>query len=463
MTHPGGRCTGQAAGRAIGVIAAAVIGPVGWLALGAGPAAAAAPTVTYSSPGDGAQIRTSTTTVAGTVRMTDGRIKSIVLKITPLNGGSSPSNQSVTGNDGPSQPVSFPATLPLNGRYRAEITVTGNDSLLGVIGPDKTTTTPRDFAVVAPPAVPKGVRTSVDSANRSVTINWSANSEPDLLFYVVQRSLNGGAFVPIRSTSELSFVDTSTAERGGEYAFNVVAVRKGANESEGVSSDASSVATAAVADPPPPPTTTAPPTSAPAVTTGAGTTETTAAGPSGTVVPDTGPATATTLPASSPGALTRSGSVDLSGLRTLQTQAARAPRTPPTTDPGFTETLPFETRVPSAEPSAGSTGVGDEVAVNDSELGANGNNVERTRALAFLAAGLLATVLLMHMLWIKGEVQRVPLEPLPPAPPRMPRRQKVSMEEGEPLFDSLPAPLPEPGDGSGSNGRRSGSRRQPVG
>jgi len=47
-------------------------------------------------------------------------------------------------------------------------------------------------------------------------------------------------------------------------------------------------------------------------------------------------------------------------------------------------------------------------------LGSNEAQSDSRRSLALLAAGLLATVLAMHLLWVKGEVDREPLEVLTP-------------------------------------------------
>ncbi|MGH9164564.1 MAG: hypothetical protein ACRDZW_03485, partial [Acidimicrobiales bacterium] len=413
----------------------------------AAPVAAAPVTISFSAPGDGARVDKSAVTVAATVRMPDGRLKSISLSVTPAGGGAAVNGGPVAGNDAATKDVSFPVTLPLNGRYTARITATGNDSLLNV-GRDSTVSATRDFAVVAPPAAPRGVKTAVNADTRAVTITWTKNTEPDLLFYLVQRSKGGGEFVLSARTEEATVVDPTPSEGGGEYTYQVVAVRKGATDGEGVNSNPSSASPVTVPDPPAPPTT-APPPAAPGDTTP------TTAATAGEAPPITsgGPSTTvTTLAAGNPGALTKSGTVDLSGLRKLQTQATRPPRvlTTPTTDPGFTETLPFDTRPADSLATDGGSSV-DETAIDDTELGSSDSNVERTRALAFLAAGLLATVLLMHLLWVKGEVARVPLEPLPPGPAKGARRSRrpppppvASRRPPRPAVGSAPGPANRP-------------------
>ncbi|MEO6121851.1 MAG: fibronectin type III domain-containing protein, partial [Acidimicrobiales bacterium] len=273
----------------------------------AGPASAAPPTVSFSTPTAGARVTTSSLKVDAKVTMTDGKLKSISLAVTPLSGGGAAVNAGpVAGGDSPTKDVSFGITLPFNGRYKAEITATGNDTLLG-LGEDTTRKAAIEFLMVAPPAAPRSVRTVADVGTREVTISWARNAEPDLLFYLVQRSLGGGEYALAAKTTELSVVDTATNVAGGEYSYQVIAVRQGAVPDEGVNSNPSAVSTASVAAPPAPPTTVAPPS--------------TVAVPAGTVTPapptpgSTQPAPATTvtsIPAGNPGALTRSGTVDLS-------------------------------------------------------------------------------------------------------------------------------------------------------
>ncbi|HVL93178.1 MAG TPA: hypothetical protein VM264_07525, partial [Acidimicrobiales bacterium] len=299
--------------RPFAAAALATVAAVGGGLATAGPALAAPPVITFISPTNGSRVTTSATKVDAKVTMPDGRLKSISLAVTPLSGGGAPvSAGPVAGADAPSRDVSFGITLPFNGRYKAEITATGNDSLLG-IGQDTTRKAAIEFSMVAPPAAPRNVRTSADAATRAVTVSWARNSEPDLLFYLVQRSLGGGEYVLAAKTTELTIVDTATAQAGGEYSYQVVAVRAGASSDEGVNSNPSSVSTASVAAPPAPPTTAPPETTPgePGTTVPGGTVTTAPAGASpGSTAPASPPAsTATTIPAGNPGALTRSGTV----------------------------------------------------------------------------------------------------------------------------------------------------------
>ena len=415
--------------------------------LAATPAAAAPPVITFATPAPGARVATSAMKVDAKVTMPDGRLKSIALSVTPLSGGGAPVNPApLPGSDAASKDVSFSLSLPYNGRYKAEITATGNDSLLG-LGQDTTRKGAVEFALVAPPVAPRNVRTSVDAATREVTIAWAANTEPDLLFYLVQRSAGGGEFALAAKTTELTVVDTVPAATGGDFTYQVIAVRAGAVADEGINSNPSAATAAAVAAPVAPPTTVP---ATPGETTVSVPASTVTTAPGTTAPPPTPTTTASTIPPGNPGALSRSGTVDLSGLRALQAQPAPAPRvSPPTTaDTGFEETLPFDTSAApedtgTFEPEGGTEF--DESAFDENELGAE-SDIEKTRALAFLAAGLLATVLLMHLLWVRGEVDRAPLEALTPAPSST-RKQKRPKRSAPPAGARPRRPAPRSGPG----------------
>lgn len=314
--------------------------------------------------------------------------------------GAEPPRPDIVVSGPASSSMRFPVSLPFNGVYRATVSVAWEDRApLGVVVDEDTEVSEAEtFSVAAPPANPTGVKTVVDAASRAVTVTWAANTEPDMLFYVVQRAKGASTeFAQVGSpvahpTAEL--VDTTTAESGGDYRYQVVAVRRGAQPDEGVSSDPSALSpesTATVADPPAP--------------------ATTAPGTPGASTPPT------TLPANSPGALTTSGKVDLNGFTNVQSQARRStPRTVPPPDTGFQDTLPFAAQPDQGEEAEEGGELGEVAADSPQfrELGEIEEGPDRQRTMAFFAAGLLATVLLMHVLWVKSEVKRVPLEAVAP-------------------------------------------------
>ena len=389
---------------------AALSGVLALLALAvlpAGPAAAHA-TVTVTSPTADEELVTAGSTVTGQVTLGTHPLWSTTVDRVTLTLALA-GRPDITATDTPSGSgaVSFPVTLTYNGKYDATMRApwkhTGLDTATGTA-----TSSPLSFLVAVPPARPTEVKTAVDATSRAVAVTWKANSEPDLIRYEVKRAKgtsNDFTVVGKIKAGETAFVDNTTAEAGGDYRYLVVAVRNGIPGRAEIASDPSTLtadATAKVPDPPPPPTT------APPATTAAGTA---AAGATGT---------ASSVPAGSPGALATSGSVDLSGFNTVRSQTRTVtPRTLPLPDPGFQSTLPFDT--------TDSTAAGDELAEGpgdvgglaaDSpqfrELGAESSGDQRARTMAVFAAGLLCTVLLMHLLWVRGEVKRVPLEALEP-------------------------------------------------
>ena len=382
------------------------------------PASAAAPRITITGPTPDQQVQTNEPTVSARVEMQNGVLTDrIRLRVEAVGAERAPVTASEAAS-GASQTVSFPVALPYNGTYRATLTARGSDRPLDLNG-EESVTAERTFAVAAPPVSPTGVRTAVDEAARTVTVSWKANPEPDLLFYVVQRAKGGSDFAVVGKATEATFVDATTADSGGDYRYQVVAVRNGVREGEGISSDPSALSAESTAKVPDPP---APPTSAAGTTVPGGGTAATTPGSAGSA------ASAGTVPANSPGALTTSGRVDLTGFTNVQSQAARRPSTPRTVapaDPGFQSTLPF-----APQPDDVGEGLDGEAAEGgdlgeraaDSpqfrELGAEDEGDERQRSLALFAGGLLATVLLMHVLWVKSEVKRAPLEAVAPEGPR---------------------------------------------
>lgn len=374
---------------------------------------AAPPSLLITRPGDGQVLRSANFAVDAEARMSNGvLVGKITVSVSPAPDSVSQQatqNGEFSANGTAEQKVSFPVEMDYNGKYRATVRATGKDNPrgLGLIEDDELETTPaiRDFFVAAPPAPPANVRPVIDKESRAVTLSWSANAEKDMLFYLVQRAKGDGAFSPLGKTTgpgDTSIVDPSTAEAAGDYRYQVVAVRRGANEDEGVNSDPSPPATASVPGP-----------AGPATTVPGGTTGGTTPGEAGTGGSPAG-TTGTTLSPSSPGALKKSGTLDLSGFSAIQSQARRPAVRSEAPDPGFDEALPFgatdTTRLVDENEQAAAPDEDSEVR----ELGAEDASNDRQQSAAFLAAGLLATVLLMHLLWIKGEVQREPLEALVP-------------------------------------------------
>jgi hypothetical protein len=277
-----------------------------------------------------------------------------------------------------------------NGNYVVDATVTGRSSVVsGTPDPAKSR---RSFALEAPPAPPRGLRATVDTVARSVSLSWQPNTEPDMVGYIVYRALDSGSFEKIAAVDHVEsglvrYQDTGTAAAGGTYRYQVVAVRHDASDG-GVSSEPA-VARANMPDPP------ATTTTAPAPAGGSSSTSTTApGGTSGTASGSTSPVRASsTAGAPAPGSeLPRAGKVDLSAFGSL-TAKAKVPPTP-LPDGTFEETLDYSkvtTQPPLEEPEESALPIG--------RLVREGRDGRRP-ALVLVAGGLLVFMLAMHMRWL---------------------------------------------------------------
>lgn len=378
------------------------------LAAQADPAAAHA-TVSVSSPGASQVLGDARANVTGQVSLGSHSLwGTSVDRVTMKLSFAGQPDVTATASAGDGS-VSFPVDLPRNGSY--EVTLTASWKHTGL---DSSTTGTasgsRTFLVAVPPAPPANVKTAVDAASRAVAITWDKNPEPDLIRYELKRAKGTSTdFTTVAKpkVGETTYVDSSTSAAGGDYRYVVVAVRKGIPGDEELTSDPSAITAESVAkvpDPPPPPTTPAPAGSG--TGTGAGT---------GAAAPGS------SVPAGSPGAISTPGSVDVSGFNTVRNQTRLAtPRTLPLPDPGFQRTLPFAPGQTIADEPLVEEGDLGELAADSPqfrELGDEEASNDRARTMAFFAAGLLSTVLLMHVLWVKSEVKRVPLEALEPEAP----------------------------------------------
>ena len=310
----------------------------------------------------------------------------------------------------PVRPVGEPRTATFS--WTAEFTTNGRFAIVLEAQGSNTSGDVQTARVVAPVqlAVPPKKPTNVsvtDPTNGVVTVSWDyVDPEPDLFGFEIRRAKQGTAeYTTIRNGAVGPKVrSVSDTPPVGAWRYQVVAYRSGAPEGA-VSRDD----TVEVAEPAPTATsdgggTTSGGTGASSSSTGSGT----AGSGSGS---DSGSAT-TAVGSGSPGSPnTPRASVDLSQFAA----ALNARRTPATVrveppDPGFDETLPFDTsRAREAEE-----------AEEPEELGADEPNVglgqrvaadpgERRRSLGFVAFGLLLFVLSMTGLFLKGEVKRADL------------------------------------------------------
>lgn len=376
---------------------------VAGFAIGAPPAAAVAPTIRIDSPDNAAPLTVPTIHVAGQASMPSGGTVNgqLEIEVTSLDGhGGQKIAVNVSGNP---VPFSWDYTTAYNGTYRVKITARGRDGTLDQT-PSETRAEQRDVAVMVKPAAPTGLTTAV-AKSRAVDLSWNPNTEPDIVGYQVQRAVDqGDEWTALANTTANTFSDGTTTTAAGTYRYRIVAVRHGVAADEGVSSDPSPEKSANVPKPPATTTTTANNGGATGSNNGAGTGSGSQAGTgTGTGSGSTGSASTGSDPNSPE--LARTGKVDLSGFSALLDKAKRPANTtrPEEPDPGFGETLPFNGK---DEPAVGEDGTALGVGIRE----ASPSDEAGRQPIAFVAASLLVTVILMHLLWLKREVDKVPLD-----------------------------------------------------
>jgi hypothetical protein len=370
------------------------------LALWVAPVQAAAPSVRISSPAAGATTNDSTPNVSGDAQMSNGVVIEVTASLTSEGGRPVPPAHRVSGDGRSSVAFAWTPSLPWNGNYTLTLRATGEDRPVDTNGQESAETT-RSFSVEAPPAKPRDVTVRTDPDSRDVDVAWRKNTEPDLIGYQVQRSYDGGEWLVAGESKETDFRDMSTSERGGTYRYRVVAIRAGASRDAGVASVPSEPATTTVPKPP-----------AKETTSGGGGSGSSGSGSGSTDQSPSGDGSQTggASPGSGSGGsgpsgptISRSGRVDLSGFGSLLDQTRAPDATPiPEFDPGFSDTLPFQSQ--TLNESDGTQ----ELAVPEGGFSDAGSN--QADLLKFFAAGLLVTVVLMHVLWLRGEVERVPVQ-----------------------------------------------------
>lgn len=377
------------------------------LALLVHPASAVAPTVRINTPGSQEVLGKSTPTITGDAQMSEGRILEVVASVSSAEGRPVPSAHRIAGDGRSSVSFSWSPSLPYNGHYSVTVRASGEDRPVDTNG-NESSETSRRFAIEAPPAIPRDVKVRADQDSREVDVTWQLNKEPDMIGYQVQRSVDGSEWSVAGESDEGFYRDTRTASRGGKYSYRVIAIRRGANAEDGVASRPSEPASTTVPKPPGGDTTTnespGEPDTGPS---GDGDSTASGGGSGSTGSGGTSAGSGSSSPSRSP-AISRSGRVDLSGFGSLldQTRAPQA-QTIPQPDAGFAQDLPFESRTITEPVVEG----GEEFAVP--EGGFNDASSNQADMLKFMAAGLLLTVILMHVLWLRSEVERVPLETVP--------------------------------------------------
>jgi hypothetical protein len=377
--------------RALGGFGATVLVALALVGFVPQPALARTPSVAITSPANGA-VLTQPVGIAGQASMQNGRVDWVQISIESLQGHPVPATNTVPGNDNQA-PLGFTWTPPLayNGNYKVTALAQGTDNI-DFNGPEVTSVA-HAFTLNVAPAAPSGVKATVNQTKRTITISWAANPEPDLTGYGVYRE-DGENLLErkIATPEQTSFTDDIGSLPAGTYRYHVYAARPTASGDGFIPSAPTKTSGKITSAPPPPPTTT-------------------------TVRGSAGATTSTTASGTKPPALATRGKADLSGFASLlPSGSARLPaaQSTPAPDGGFDEDLPFNGQAPP--------GTADEPAIEDDEqaLAAErlaSSNEDEPTTLRFMAAGLLVTVVLMHLLWLRDQVNREPVPAVAPVEP----------------------------------------------
>ena len=411
-----GRRSGAAAALLLSLLVATPASPAG--------AEEGGPAITIDSPRADRPLESPTVTVSGTA--TSGslyRMRDITLT------ASGDAAKKVTCSQSPCA-FSWTLTRPSNGRYEYKIAATQALPLVGTAGPSNERT--GVFHVAAPAAKPVLDPPTVNEA-RNTELSWTRNTEPDMLYYAVFRKDPGGSkYMPVGNTvpqpgsgAKVPFTDTTTsAFNGGDYSYQVVAVRKGAGGDwpKEIASDPSSARTATVPAPPTTTSITGPGAPAPGAPP--------AAGPTTTVKPGT------------------SAGVDLSGFLSSRSQPVTLPSitVPEPPDTGFEGTLPFGARPPGDDLEEGEA----EAVLPDDARRSIISRIDPGRPLVPVAGGLVLLLLAMHLRLLNHRIKVAPDGDLPvdaapvPPPPAAPAPAPVRAAAPTPPPARRPAPAAPP-------------------
>ena len=423
------RARGRAISGALALSAAAAI----WILVGAAPAGAYVCDFGINRPTPGARLETAAVRISGPFSTRQGTATRVIEVAFTAGPGAVPPKR-ITVPDGETYDVPV-GPLSLNGSYTARVTATHEGTSLTSncdeeSGPDRRDTVRTagvSFEVSVRARPPANVRATFDAGARSATITWDRSSDPDIAGYRITRKVGSGAPITIDVPPEpRSWTDARLPAEAGTLTYSVEAARNGPRP--GTTSERSvAVAAAPLAIParPSAPTSTRGPVGSGGAGRGGGSTATSQPFTLGRSVGDGDAPPATALPLPD---LAQPGNPD-----------------------GATALGPYTTI-----PEQGGSLVlndDDDQAMAAGRSGENGGN--GTRQLAYVAAGLLTTVVAAQALWLRrqalrpepasGPSDRSPLEPLesvtPPASARPARRGASG-----PVVAAVPAPPDGPSD-----------------
>ena len=331
------------------------------------------PSVTIEKPAEGAVAKsTAEALVGGLVEAANnGTVDCVLLTATRVDENNQSQEVDREVINLPDGPVSYEFTwaphLPYNDTYAVVAQAVGRR--FG--NPFASTPVTRQFRTEIPPARVAGLKVTADKEKRTATLVWNKNPEPDVVGYIVRRVAGDPKFSAEASPTEPTHTDDLSTAPAGSYRYHVVAVRQRTRNPADGGIESTTPAEGSV----------------------------TIAGPPTATSPSTTPTTRRTA-------------------TTARRPRNRAPNRVDLGRFGPTSTLPE-----SLEPAEGAFGdleFGERqrgrTDMTITELGepVTEDGDDRPTSLLFFAAGLLAFVVLLHLRWLKKEVDRVPLEEVPP-------------------------------------------------
>ncbi len=370
--------------------------------------------VTVDQPPEAPPLSSSTVVVSGGVTVRDdvnrlllgSEIDSVTVKFF-REGDSSlirefPACRPCVARDGQVKFSTNITDVNTNGRYRVEVVAFKSVLAPGVA--DLKGTGPRTFGLAAPPRAPQDVKTEV-SPERVVTVSWARNVEPDMISYAVLRRDPGAetyrqvGTVGQPTSERVSFSDSFPASVGGDFTYQVRAVRRGATPRSTVLSELTTSEKVSVGAP-----------------------------PAGSVVPGAG----------GPGL----GFGTFPPAQPNSTAAAR-PRALETPDTGFSKTLPFGARPPGEELAE----VEEAAEPRSLDVGTTTTteSVTQGRPLVPIAAGAILLLLALHLRLLNSRAKAAPAAVSGPAhtdlaPLDVPPVDRPALEPRapEPAYDPPP-------------------------
>jgi len=439
----------SARGRALSGAVAVVAFSGSWMAAGARPAAAYVCAFGIeTTPGSILGSPSVRLTGPFVVKPTTG-VRTVEVSFT-RSPGAAPASASRSGADvGP--PGRFDVTagpLALNGRYTARVRAIHTETSLfncdgGLDNGRRDTESSREvsFGVSVRAAPPTNVKALFDAGPpRTATVTWDKSGDPDIAGYIVRRKVGSdpptaGRAIP---ATPLSWTDDNLPGGAASVTYSVQAARNGPDP--GTTSEYSapvSAATLEVPPPPPPPTTTTG-----GITGGTGGT----GGTTGTTrVTQTTPTTAPFVlgRAVAPSATSPPGTFPPLRLPSgLGGAGSSNNPSSPEADGGYEPVLPY--RPGSGEPPVTMPleGAGAQALAAGENGAGNGGG---TPQLAYVASGLLSSVIAAHVLWLRKQVGRPdapgPGGPLPELEPLTPPPSVVTAANLKPPTENAESPF----------------------